>query len=149
MKFSPSAALLLLGVATIQFVLVLPTLQFDGDEGVLQGRSERRCVVGVDFHCTIASMLIDSTVGNCTVTDKGTTYNYAQFHVYTPSEHTIDGQAFDGQVHFVHKKEDGPAALVVGLLLQKTDAPGTDPSIDIIVRAMSKVHLNNSIPLTL
>ncbi|KAJ8575916.1 hypothetical protein ON010_g3296 [Phytophthora cinnamomi] len=87
--------------------------------------------------------------GNCTVTAKGETYNYAQFHVHTPSEHTIDGQAFDGEIHFVHKKADGSAALVIGLFLRKTDAADTEPAVDIIVDAMSDVTFNTSIPMTL
>ncbi|KAG6606618.1 Choline dehydrogenase [Phytophthora cinnamomi] len=87
--------------------------------------------------------------GNCTVMAKGETYNYAQFHVHTPSEHTIDGQAFDGEIHFVHKKADGSAALVIGLFLRKTDAADTEPAVDIIVDAMSDVTFNTSIPMTL
>ncbi|KAG7381543.1 hypothetical protein PHYPSEUDO_005926 [Phytophthora pseudosyringae] len=87
--------------------------------------------------------------GNCTVTAKGETYNYAQFHVHTPSEHTIDGQAFDGEIHFVHKKADGSAALVVGLFLEKTDEADTEPAVDIIVNAMDNVTMDKSIPITL
>ncbi|KAE9179497.1 Glutarate-semialdehyde dehydrogenase [Phytophthora fragariae] len=87
--------------------------------------------------------------GNCTVTAKGETYNYAQFHVHTPSEHTIDGQAFGGELHFVHKTADGSAALVIGLFLQKTDAADTEPAVDAIVDAMSAVTLNTSIPMSL
>ncbi|EGZ21215.1 hypothetical protein PHYSODRAFT_497038 [Phytophthora sojae] len=87
--------------------------------------------------------------GNCTVTAKGETYNFAQFHVHTPSEHTIDGQAFDGEIHFVHEKVDGSAALVIGLFLQRTDAANSEPAVDVIVDAMSDVTLDSSIPMTL
>jgi len=69
--------------------------------------------------------------------------------VHTPSEHTIDGQPLDGEIHFVHKTADGKAALVIGLFLQKTEAQDTEPAVDIIVDAMSEVTPNTSIPLTL
>ncbi|KAG2967697.1 hypothetical protein PC118_g18432 [Phytophthora cactorum] len=87
--------------------------------------------------------------GNCTVTVKKETYKYAQFHVHTPSEHTIDGKAFDGEIHFVHKKADGSGALVIGLFLKKTNEADTEPAVDAIVDAMSVATMNATIPMTL
>ncbi|ETM02384.1 hypothetical protein F441_01229 [Phytophthora nicotianae CJ01A1] len=87
--------------------------------------------------------------GDCIVTVKGETYNFAQFHVHTPSEHTINGKAFDGEIHFVHKKADGSAALVIGLFLEKSNKADTEPAVDIIVDAMSEVTHSTSIPMTL
>jgi carbonic anhydrase len=34
-------------------------------------------------------------------------YNLLQFHFHTPSENTVNGQAFPMEVHFVHKSRDG------------------------------------------
>ncbi|KAG6965120.1 hypothetical protein JG688_00007407 [Phytophthora aleatoria] len=87
--------------------------------------------------------------GNCTVTVKKETYKYAQFHVHTPSEHTIDGKEFDGEIHFVHKKADGTGALVIGFFLKKTDEADTEPAVDAIVDAMSVATMNATIPMTL
>jgi carbonic anhydrase len=43
-------------------------------------------------------------------------YNLIQFHFHHPSEHTLDGQAFPMEVHFVHSNAEGKLA-VVGVLL--------------------------------
>jgi carbonic anhydrase len=46
----------------------------------------------------------------------GVSYELAQFHFHAPSEHTIDGQHFQLEVHFVHQADDGTLA-VVGMLV--------------------------------
>jgi len=43
-------------------------------------------------------------------------YALEQFHVHTPSEHTIDGKHFDGEIHFVHKSASGEVAVVAVLV---------------------------------
>ncbi|KAG1708955.1 hypothetical protein DVH05_022586 [Phytophthora capsici] len=87
--------------------------------------------------------------GNCTVATKLSGYKFAQLHLHSPSEHTIDGKAFDGEIHFVHKKEDGSAALVIGLFLHKTNSSQTEPAVDAIINAMSAVTRNSTTPMTL
>ena len=41
-----------------------------------------------------------------------------QFHFHSPSEHTIDGQSFAMEIHFVHADKDGNLA-VVGVLIEE------------------------------
>lgn len=53
-----------------------------------------------------------------TLTANGETWNLVQLHFHTPSEHTMDGKPFDGEVHFVHKNDKGQLA-VVGVMLKK------------------------------
>jgi carbonic anhydrase len=48
----------------------------------------------------------------------GTRFTLAQFHFHHPSEHQIDGQHADMELHFVHKSEDGKTA-VLGVLIKK------------------------------
>ena len=48
-----------------------------------------------------------------TVTFDNRTYALSQIHVHTPSEHRIDNQISDMEVHFVHKNAAGKI-LVVG-----------------------------------
>jgi carbonic anhydrase len=51
-------------------------------------------------------------------------YALAQFHMHAPSEHTIDGQRFDAELHLVHKGATGAIVVVaVPLLLGDTDEP--------------------------
>lgn len=53
-----------------------------------------------------------------TFTISGKVYELKQFHFHTPSEHTIDGQHFPLEVHFVHQSEDESLA-VVGVLFNE------------------------------
>ena len=46
----------------------------------------------------------------------GVRYDLAQYHLHTPSEHTVDGLQAPAEVHFVHKNAAGEV-LVVGLLM--------------------------------
>ncbi|KAG7396149.1 hypothetical protein PHYBOEH_002753 [Phytophthora boehmeriae] len=55
----------------------------------------------------------------CKAAASGVSYNLKQFHLHAPSEHTLDGKALDGEIHFVHESDDGKALLVVGVFLEK------------------------------
>lgn len=45
-------------------------------------------------------------------------YNLVQFHFHTPSEHTVNGESFAMELHFVHQDANGGLA-VVGVLLRE------------------------------
>jgi carbonic anhydrase len=75
-----------------------------------------------------------------TVGDK--TYALVQFHFHAPSEHTVDGEHFPMEMHFVHQADDGalavlgvpvaegaPNAGIAPLLAQVAHAPGTATTI--------------------
>lgn len=62
-----------------------------------------------------------------TLTVGAKTYALAQFHFHAPSEHTVDGEHFPMELHFVHQAEDGALA-VVGVLVQEgAENPGIAP----------------------
>ena len=42
----------------------------------------------------------------------GVEYNLIQFHFHSMSEHTVDGESYPLEVHFVHASEDGNLAVV-------------------------------------
>ncbi|MGG3799169.1 carbonic anhydrase [Metabacillus fastidiosus] len=46
------------------------------------------------------------------------TYNLAQLHFHTPSEHQFDGKAFDMELHLVHKNKNDELA-VLGLMIKE------------------------------
>lgn len=54
---------------------------------------------------------------DCAVTIDGTRYGLAQFHFHHPSEHLIDGKAFDMEAHLVHRSAEGSLA-VVGVFMK-------------------------------
>ncbi|MHA6287260.1 carbonic anhydrase [Maricaulis sp. CAU 1757] len=51
----------------------------------------------------------------------GVRYDLLQFHFHAMSEHTVDGEAYPLEVHFVHASEDGALA-VVGVLYEEGEA---------------------------
>jgi|JRYI01.1.fsa_nt_gb carbonic anhydrase len=48
----------------------------------------------------------------CSCTIAGTRYDLVQFHFHHPSEHLLDGKAFEMEVHFVHRSDAGALAVV-------------------------------------
>jgi carbonic anhydrase len=60
-----------------------------------------------------------------TVGDK--TYALIQFHFHAPSEHTVDGEHFPMEMHFVHQANDGGLAVVGVLLREGATNPGIAP----------------------
>jgi carbonic anhydrase len=46
------------------------------------------------------------------ITIDGKTYYLQQFHLHTPSEHTISNQAFPMELHLVNKSDDGATAVL-------------------------------------
>ena len=56
-----------------------------------------------------------------TITVNGDNYELLQFHFHTPSEHTLNGEAYDMEVHLVHKNAEGKLA-VVGIFMEEGSA---------------------------
>ncbi len=52
----------------------------------------------------------------------GTTYDLQQFHVHTPSEHTVQGVPYAGEIHLVHQANDNTLA-VLGIFVEEGDTP--------------------------
>jgi carbonic anhydrase len=71
------------------------------------------------------------------------TYALAQFHFHAPSEHTVNGEHFPIEMHFVHQAEDGALAVLAVLIeegaqnpsfaqiWEQLPAPGRDTTIQI------------------
>ena len=53
---------------------------------------------------------------NGTLTIEGTEYRLLQYHFHAPSEHTVGGASYDGEVHLVHESEAGELAVVAVFL---------------------------------
>jgi carbonic anhydrase len=66
----------------------------------------------VDGRLVDTGHAVQVDLGGGTLMSGGTTYELIQFHFHTPSEHTVDGQSYPGEVHLVHASEDGQLAVV-------------------------------------
>ena len=55
------------------------------------------------------------------LTLEGKTYQLKQFHFHAPSEHRVNGIAFDMEIQFVHAADDGTLA-VLGLMVRQGGA---------------------------
>ncbi|GBF87219.1 carbonic anhydrase [Aphanothece sacrum FPU3] len=60
---------------------------------------------------------VNSNPGNYLILDQ-TKFELLQFHFHHPSEHTITGEKYPMEIHFVHKNEQGLLA-VVGVFLKE------------------------------
>jgi carbonic anhydrase len=49
-------------------------------------------------------------------------YDLLQFHFHHPSEHSVNGELADMEIHFVHRDPDGGGLAVVGVLLMAGEA---------------------------
>lgn len=63
---------------------------------------------------------VNTTGGTMTI--GGTTYDLQQFHVHTPSEHTVDGRRYAGEIHLVHRAGKNQLA-VLAVFVEKADSP--------------------------
>ncbi len=60
----------------------------------------------------------------------GKVYDFVQFHFHSPSEHTVEGDHWPMEWHFVHQAADGSLA-VIGVLVEEGPAwPSFDTIID-------------------
>ena len=55
----------------------------------------------------------------------GQIFALEQFHVHVPSEHTLDGKQFPGELHFVHKSAKGDV-VVVAVFIQSDEKSSID-----------------------
>ena len=80
--------------------------------------------VGIDYKPTRVNILNNGhTIQvNCdegsSITVELKVFKLLQFHFHTPSEHTVAGNPYDLEVHFVHKSDEGKLA-VVGALIER------------------------------
>ncbi len=58
------------------------------------------------------------------LTWNGATYNLKQFHFHGLSEHTVDGERFDVEIHFVHARADDPNRYAVVAILASAAPEG-------------------------
>ncbi len=79
-----------------------------------------------------------------TLVIEGKEYKLAQFHFHTPSEHKVNGQSFDMELHLVHQDTNGNTA-VVGMMIQEGKENET---LAPLWRVLPKEETKEAIPVT-
>lgn len=77
----------------------------------------------------------------------GTVFDMLQFHFHTPSEHTINGKAYEMELHFVHKTKDGRLGVLGVMIAQGRHNPAAQAIWDHLPmgKADAKLHKNVTI----
>ncbi|WOI54338.1 carbonic anhydrase [Parvularcula sp. LCG005] len=75
-----------------------------------------------------------NTTGGLSLSNGRNRYHLAQFHFHTPSEHTINGQHYPMEMHFVHKDENGEL-LVLGVLFEEG---ASNPNLNAVLESLSR-----------
>lgn len=81
-----------------------------------------------------------------TLDNQGLVFHMAQFHFHAPGEHTQYTQAYDLEVHFVHKSADGVLA-VEGVWFKESVQKESTFLKSLLTRGVP-THTNDSIPVT-
>ncbi len=119
----------------------LPAVDLDRpDEGEFDVLTQAGVIGALDNGHTIQ---VNSKTGE-KLTVGGKAYALVQFHFHAPSEHTVDGEHFPMEMHFVHQADDGALAVagvlveegaanpgVAPLWAQLAEAPGTETTVEI------------------
>lgn len=88
------------------------------DDVSLQAISEHFATTGTHIVNKGHTIQLDADAGS-SITVNGETYNLLQFHTHTHSEHTVNGDAYPMEVHFVHKNDASGKLAVIGVLVKE------------------------------
>lgn len=69
--------------------------------------------------------------------------------MHTPSEHTIEGHHYGGEIHFVHKEDDGSGLLVTGLLLNPEKQVQENEWLEKVWQSMNEGEEEQAVPVDL
>jgi carbonic anhydrase len=69
----------------------------------------------------------ESEDGASRIEAAGKRWTLKQFHFHSPSEHTVDGEHFDMEMHLVHAASDGHLAVVGVLIREGAENPAFSP----------------------
>jgi len=93
------------------------------DEGNFDVLTQAGVINALDNGHTIQ---VNSKAGE-QLTVGGKAYALVQFHFHAPSEHTVDGEHYPMEMHFVHQAGDGALAVVGVLVEEGVPNPGIAP----------------------
>jgi carbonic anhydrase len=102
----------------------LPAVDLDRpDDGEFDVLTQAGVIGALDNGHTIQ---VNSKTGE-KLTVSGKSYALVQFHFHAPSEHTVDGEHFPMEMHFVHQASDGALAVAGVLVEEGAPNPGIAP----------------------
>lgn len=90
-----------------------------------------------DGHSIKASVISGASSLNLDTVD----FDLLQFHFHETSEHSLNNEMFDGEIHFVHKERNGNGLLALGLFLQES-AKGAQSGLEDFFTTLPAVQQN-------
>lgn len=79
--------------------------------------------------CSLGSMAIPQTSNS---------FDALQLHVHTSSEHTIDGQFYEAELHVVHQETTGESGAVLGMMLSSSEGAEDHDHFENFLRGWEK-----------
>jgi len=133
---------------------VASTLTFAGYTGTMPSWSYKNNghtlqATPSDVTSTGYSISAPNNSSRCTTCGATITYNLQQYHFHAPSEHTVNGNAFDMELHFVHKytntTDNTDHYAVIGILINSDTTPN---AADAATNLISIPGIGNNSSLT-
>eukprot|EP00899_Mesostigma_viride_P008346 jgi/Mesvir1/17512/Mv26491-RA.1 len=87
----------------------------------------------------------EASAASTMISNNGETFYLKQFHIHSPSEHTIDGLLYPLEAHFVHLNEAGDKAAVIGINFHystQVDNAFLPPFIDMAMQLANRSDCN-------
>lgn len=94
---------------------------------------------GITMNGVMVSKGESCSLGTMTIPHTPNEFNALQFHVHTSSEHTIEGQYYEAELHVVHEESTGESFAVFGTMISSSENATNHADFENYLRGWEKV----------